>query len=509
MDELSIDKELDKVKEILSALHNITGEKEGAKLSTGAVKAILSGVSCVVRDPLLDIMNVAECGLEPARNIAENVTEMTSELGRELDELAKGLGIDFLLSNLTPAIQNLSKLLDAASDNAELLYPHLVCCSVPVNPATLYNLKRQYQILEKKSEAVGNTGAARAMRGVPSSSQDIVSNMNSNFKDIAGHLIGRLENLDGIHARLEKARQSLRDLEYARVPFDQLIIKQSEISSFAERVSSLFTHHHVDSPAQCKQFDEQQTDEQQVAPKTILSIIEEGLILLRSAKEFKDPLETIIDKVKTVGSSVANLRDELTDIFNTTQQHLSEVAESMKAILKILPAIAAEIEHFFIPFGAYSLILNPSNSTRSMIDAFKQLNATIPRPEDLEQIITTFLHESESAQNAESINYRIEKVINPAIQLSGKMQVIGNTLPANVVDAATTGAKIWISTLSQSLIDSKQTKVMEALGGHELTTMVTEFIPLVNADFLDQTDILAAGKPSLISSATNALKSLF
>jgi hypothetical protein len=504
MDELRIDKELDQVKELLSALPNITGEKEGAKLSAGAVKAILSGVSCVVRDPLLDIMNVAECGLEPARNIAENVTEMASELGRELDELAKGLGIDFLLSNLTPAIQNLSKLLDAASDNAELLYPHLVCCSVPVNPATLYNLKRQYQILEKKSEAVGNTGAARAMRGFPSSSQDIVSNMNSNFKDIAGHLIGRLENLHGMHARLEKARQSLRDLEYARVPFDQLIIKQSEICSFAERVSSLFTQNRVDSPAQCKQF-----DEQQVAPKTILSIIEEGLILLRSAKEFKDPLETIIDQMKTVGSSVANLRDELTDIFNTTQQHLSEVAESMKAILKILPAIAAEIEHFFIPFGAYSLILNPSNSTRSMIDAFKQLNTTIPRPEDLEQIITTFLHESESAQNAESINYRIEKVINPAIQLSGKMQVIGNTLPADVIDAATTGAKIWISTLSQSLIDSKQTKMTEALGGHELTTMVTEFMPLVNADFFDRKDILAAGKPSLISSATNALKSLF
>jgi hypothetical protein len=504
MDELKVDKGLDQVKELYSMLTKITGENESAKRSTGADKAIMSAVSCVIREPVLDIMNVAECGLEPARSIAENVTEMTFELGRELDELAKGLGIDVLLSKLTPAIQNLDHLLEAASKNADMLYPHLVCCSFPINPAKLYNLKRQYQILEKKSEAVGNTGTARAMRGLPDSADDIVSNMDSNFKDIAGPLTSRLENLHSIHARLDKARQSLRDLENARVPFDQLILKQSEICSFAERVTSLFIHQHVDSPAEHEQIGEQAG-----APRNIVLMLEEGVRLLRSANEFTVPLETITDQVKSVGSSVARLRDELTDIFNTTQQHLSEVAESMKALLKALPAIVAEIEHFFIPSGAYALLLSPSNSTGAMINAFQQLNAAIPKPEDLEQIIKTFLHESESAKNAESINYRIEKVINPAKQLAGKMQVLSSTLPAMLIEAATTGTKIWISTLSSSFIDDKQTGMTDALAGLNVATTVTEILPLIKHDVHHKTDIVAEEKPSLLSTASNMLKSLF
>jgi hypothetical protein len=490
------------VKELYAVLLKMAGGLKDSGKTVSANKAIMSGVSCAIRDPMLDIMNVANGGLEPARGIAEKVTEAIRELEHELAELTRGLGIDALSIELSSAIQNVTNLLASASINPAVLYPRLTFTNVPVNPAKLHNMKKQYKKLEHSSEAVRNAGTARVMRGLPESSEEIISNINTNYKDMAGPLFSRLEKLQSLHARVDKARLSLRELENSRAPFDQLILRQSEVSAFAERITCIFVQDQGRSPTENEQARTAHGE------GDMLSLLEEGAQLLRSAGDFKAPLEDLITQMKTSATSFSKLADELKDIFNTTQQNLTEIKELVKTMLTALPAILDEIEHFFMPSGPLAVILKSSNETRALLESFSTLKAAIPQPQDLEQVITTFLHESESAQTAESIKNSIERVVLPARQLVSKLTLLSSDLPPKMTEAASRATKIWISTLSLSFTGDRDAETKTPFGEEMASAVMAGLSHDPIKDSPDTGQKKEDNEPSLLSAATGILKAI-
>jgi hypothetical protein len=161
-----------------------------------------------------------------------------------------------------------------------------------------------------------------------------------------------------------------------------------------------------------------------------------------------------------------------------------------------------------MPSGPLAVILKSSNETRALLESFSTLKAAIPQPQDLEQVITTFLHESESAQTAESIKNSIERVVLPARQLVSKLTLLSSDLPPKMTEAASRATKIWISTLSLSFTGDRDAETKTPFGEEMASAVMAGLSHDPIKDSPDTGQKKEDNEPSLLSAATGILKAI-
>jgi hypothetical protein len=157
---------------------HIGGGASDKCVATGSVNEIvMKSVTDAARIPLLDIMKIVSSGIESSRDIATSIGSLRGQLQTEVDTLPTALGAD-TLSDLAAPVRNVMDIIKSVAVDPRLLYPRVLCGSIPVDPAKVGGILQQFKVFEAVDVvARANSGpdGGRSMRGSPQSTSEVVA----------------------------------------------------------------------------------------------------------------------------------------------------------------------------------------------------------------------------------------------------------------------------------------------------------------------------------------------
>jgi hypothetical protein len=493
-------KVLAEAKELYNALaRKAGGGGAGGSSSDNPVgsmnRAVMDAVSKTVQVPLLGIMSDVHAGTESSRNLASTVGGVRGPLQKELEDMPRALNIDALTTDLPATVRSVLDTMKSAAADPSVLYPRLLCGSIPVDPAKLANLAKKYKALELLDGASGGgandgTAQARALRGPPGSTADVVSGITGAFHGVAEPLMAALEKLRSVREKVSVVGEGVRRLDDGQGPLDDLLSQQHKVGELLERLTGMFSKDGPGTPTSARGA-ESATASRSFgldSPATnALAIVEEGTQLVRSAEsDLRRPLEQCIERVKAAGDKIAGLAAELKELFQLAMESFGRVAELLRTFTANLPRIAAEVRHFFIPTGLRALFLQPSEHTAALLASVEKLKTAAPDPEKIESAARSVLQESESASKVALITSKVRDVVRAPTDMIAKLVVMSRDLPGKVLAAAKAALKAWAAEFGERVVGNKIEDsvcgVAGAVGGESVANAVADFLPFGRSD---------------------------
>lgn len=446
-------------------------------------KVVLETVSKTACEPMLDLMNTANVGVETSREVANSVGDLPGPLKTELEEMPSNLKMEALTKDIPSAVRNIIDAMKTAGSDPSILYPRLLCGSIPVDPAKVGSLAKKYKALEiLDGQGGGNDSMAqsRSMRGPPSSSAEAVTGIAGTFNSVAEPLMEGLDKIKSIHAKLNSTSESVRSLEGGGKEFEDLMSKQDEVTGFVDRLTSMFSPDGPGTPVSDGSRDIHPRGSA-ASNANCIELVEEGSQLVRSAQDFHGPIERAVEKVKSAGDRIAGLASELKELFELAMETFGKIVDLLTAFVSNLPRIIGEIKQFFVPTGFRALFMQPSVETRNLLDGVEKLKSTVPKPDEVEASARSVLDESESVSTISVIVSKISEVVRAPMELLAKLEVISSELPGKIVTAAKEALKDWAENFGENLLEDKIEDgiedIAEMIGGEKLADAVGDLLP--------------------------------
>jgi hypothetical protein len=156
---------------------HIGGGASGKCVAAGSVnEAVMKSVTDAARIPLLDIMKIVSTGIESSRDIVTSFGNLRGPLQMEVDGLPAVLGAD-TLSDLVAPVRNVMDSIKSVAVDPTLLYPRVLCGSIPVDPAKVAGISQQFKVFEAVDGVAraDSRPAGASPRGSPQSTSEVVS----------------------------------------------------------------------------------------------------------------------------------------------------------------------------------------------------------------------------------------------------------------------------------------------------------------------------------------------
>lgn len=450
-------------------------------------KAVLGAVRETVQKPLLGVMNDVHTGVELSSDVKDSVTELPGPLQKELEDLPSSLNVDDLSSGLSSTVKRVMETMQTVAADPKTLYPRLLCGSIPVDPAKLTNLAKKYKAIDILDATSDGNEAARAMRGPPGSTAEVVTGFAGSFKSVADPLLSGIGKLSSIKEKLECTTKTIQKVSGDEGALDDLLSQQQKVGGLTDRLTSLFAETEPASPTQSNSPTSVARDLPIDSPQTnVIAIVEEGSQLLSSADTFKGPLEDCIARVKGLGEMLSTLGDELRDLFENAMTIVGHVVEHLRTFIRSLPRILGEIRQFFVPSGLRALFMQSSPETNSLISDVEKLSSSVPDPEKLQSSARSVLDDSESLSKVQAIKNKIIEVVGIPMKLISELAILSEDLPGKVLIAAKEALKDWAEEFGESVVGAKIEDgicdAVEAIAGDKLADAVGDFLPFKKSD---------------------------
>lgn len=485
--------ELEGAKELYSKLSEKLGGQTSAEESDdnpigNLNKAVLGAVRETVQGPLLAVMNDVHAGVEVSNDVKNAVTELPGPLEKELNDLPSSLKVDELSNGLPSTVNRVLQTMQSVAADPKTLYPRLLCGSIPVDPAKLTNLAKKYNAIDVLDATSDGNEAARAMRGPPGSTADVVAGFAGSFKTVAKPLLTGVEKLSCIKEKLESTTKTIQSVSGDEGALDDLLSQQQKVGGLTDRLTSLFAETEPASPSSQSQSPTSVTRGLPIgnSQTDVIAIVEEGSQLLSSADTFKGPLEACIARVKDLGEMLSTLGEELKDLFENAMTVVGHVVEHLKTFIRSLPRILGEIRQFFVPSGLRALFMQSSPETNNLISDVEKLSSSLPDPEELQSSARSVLEESESLSKVQLIKSKIVEVVGIPSKLISELALLSEDLPDKVLTATKKALKKWAEEFGESVVGTKIEDgicdAVEAVAGDKIASAVADFLPFGNSD---------------------------
>lgn len=485
---------LSEARDIYDALCRKLGDGDAAGASgenpIGSLnRAVLTAVRSTVQEPLLDIMGDVHTGTEASREMKTAVIDLPGPLQKELEELPSSLKIDELTTEFSSTARSVLETMKTVAADPKMLYPRLLCGSIPVDPAKVTNLAKNYNALDlqEPNKTDGNE-AARAMRGPPRSTADVVLGFTGSFKAVAEPLLLGMEKLSTVREKLTSTMETVQSVSGRHSDLDELLAQQSKVGDLTERLTGLFAATEPGTPSSVASANVASCSLPIEDPRTnVLAVVEEGRELLNSADNFKGPLEQCVERVKCLGDALASLADDLKDLFEHAMDAFGTVVEHLRTFIANLPRILKEIRQFFVPTGLRALILQSSPETNNLLSDVEKLSAGVPDPEIMQSTARSVLDESESLSTVQRITKKIVDVVEIPMKLAAKLAVMYEKLPECVLAAAKNAMKEWADEFGErylgAILGDGICDAVEAVAGEKLADAIGAMLPFGSSNF--------------------------
>lgn len=440
-------------------------------------RAVRTDVAAAVKEPLSEVFTTAREGVAAARALSGTVGDLPGTAQDELRDLPKTANLD-ALGDAPTSIRTVAATLSAASKDPSLLYPRLLCGSIPVDPARVGRALAKVN-LDSLNAASGDA----APRSVPKSSEEVTNAVALSFAEVADPLVEGLDTLSSVRSRLTKCGEAATDLSRSADgdALGGLAGVQEQVTGLVDRFMSLFTG--GDDASVTGNKDDLVSDRS--APKDCVQAVDEGSELVRSAGELRGPLEKCIAGARALGEKVAALLHELKELFAMVVEAFGKIIELLKRFFAKLPLILEQVKKFFIPAGFNALFMVTSDDTKSLVAAVDNLKTSVPQADSVENA-RGLVTESKSVSKAEGLIEKLKEIVQMPIALMDKLGRLSEELPEKIIEAAKKALATWVQKYGVDAIGDKiedgLVNVAGKIGGDKLANAVGNFLPFGDDD---------------------------
>jgi hypothetical protein len=286
-----------------------------------------------------------------------------------------------------------------------------------------------------------------------------------------------LEKLSEIRTKVEGMRSMLLELDSADAPIERLIQQQDDVFAKVNRLTGTFSVSPNAAPLSNSPDKSQGKSSRSSPDRDLLSLVVEGTMLVRSLGDFEGPLEESKTKMQATCTKIADLADNLKDLYSWLTQALTSVTVLLRDFIQCVPVLLTEIRRFFIPTGFQAMFMQTSPETQNLLFNMEGLKSMVVIPDQMEKAVRSVVTESNSARNVHLIKSKIEAAVDIPSRLAAKLQQTCKDLPPKILKAARDALHMWAEMLVESGIRDKMEGVVGLAVGEGFAAVVTDLLP--------------------------------
>lgn len=492
--------------------------------------------------------NVDGCNVGEASFVELKIASLTRELGVE------ELGTD-LLSAISPLADSILN----AVHNPKTIFPRTMCGGIPVDPALLFRLSKQYRILDALDEAAAaqmtsesetdnaaqkQTAAAmtsRSMKQPPKSSAELLRGVSTRYQSLCEALKASVSHLQEIRTGFNSVLTTLRELEDIATPLRSVRGKQGNISIMAERMVEILNSDTKDTPHVSLtsdapiSMDTLALGRAQVTPKQfgmgmqptvtrirsrsaqvqLPDLLEEVMQIAQDIAAYVEPLRLTLDKLRDLGDSLGQIASQTEKALRNAMGCIGEVVTSVRGLHGSLPSMAREIRQFFVPTGIRATFLRPSPDAVQLLESLDELIEALPDANSLESSSRSILDECETPQKLISIQKALGKTTEVPQKLLPLLSKLKDDVPQTMMQVAAAELQRWMEEEAKDAIEARVEDAVEDLAdaaedliGENATNVLASLFGTASDEDKAGDDV-ADVPGNVIATAGGALSSLF
>lgn len=476
--------------------HSAADKDGGSSAIATLNRVVREEVSRVVEEPLQDALGTARDGASSARSLAEKLTDLPSTCQGELSALPGAAGLDSA-DEIPGSIRTIAETLSEAAKNPSLLFPRLLCGSIPLDPARIGRALSRVNTIAL-SGGLGEDGDGKS----PESSGEFLITVGKSFGNVANPVVEGMDKLVSVRGQLKSVGDTLSTIQGSDAEVMELAGVQQKVTNLVDKFTELFSNE--------PDGDQPERAERGLAPRDCVDTVDEGARLARSAGDITAPLKKCVEAARALGDKIMEIANKLRELFHTVVEYLGELVELVKQFIANLPTIVEQLRQFFVPTGFMALILASSEDTTKLLHAVDKLREAVPTPERL-TAARGQLTESRGATEADSIIAQIKEIVSKPLELVEKLSTLASELPRKIIQAARDAIKRWVKEHGVDIVGDKIEDGLQdiagKIGGEKLADAVGDFLPFGSDDENDAE--ARQKKEKLLGAANNLIGSFF
>lgn len=478
-----------------------SSDNDGGRSTLASLnRAVRAEVASAVREPLFEVLSTAREGVAAAKALAVDAGALPETTQTELREIPETAKLNSLGGDVPNSIRTVATTLAAAAKDPSMLYPRLLCGSIPVDPARVGRALANVNL-----DALSGNEVASREGGAPKSSADVAKAVASSFGGVAEPLVEGLDALSGVRERLSACGGAVNELTCSADAdaLSSLAGTQEQVSTLVDRFMVLFTGDD-DAPTESMTGNKECIgDRGAPKQKDCVKTVAEGTEMIRSAGDMGETLEQCIGSARSFGEKVAALAHELKDMLTIIVGAFGKLVDLLKKFFKQLPAIIDQVRNFFVPSGLLGIVMVTSEETKNLVDAIDNLQSSVPNAESVESA-RGLVRESKSVGAAEKLMEKLKEIVQLPIALMHKLAVVSKELPGKMIEAAKEALRKWVSKYGIDKIGDKiedgLVDVAGQLGGKKFADAVGDLLPFGDDNNDDKKNQLVNGAGNLLNS---------
>lgn len=444
-------------------------------------KLILKRVCEATKPSLTSASRTVKASLADARSTLSDTRALPSSLDGDISTMPARLGVDALPPDLTARLGRIVDALKTAVADPTCLYPRLACGGMPVDPAKLMKIVKQYRVLDAlDGVADGGGGGGTADRDIRTSA-DAVASLSTRVEAAVKPISECIETFTSAKHGLEAARDKIGEMVENAEPLQNIVNEEKRLVKILTYVKALLAKNDDETDSDSDSDDDDDGDDA-VVRKTdavesrsramdggnVVSMLDDGVGTINRVRDSTSALTEAGGLVATFTDAMRSVWDEVKELFSKLVAAARTVANALRVLIAGLPRFIAEAQNLFVPRGLYALVLRPSDETRALVDDLRELEAGLPDAGALMQKTDGTKVDGEDGgecvTRGTDVMERMGKVSEMPGEVGEMVQRVADEMPEQVEQASKAALAEWVRETGAEVAQDALGNVMDSVG---------------------------------------------
>lgn len=351
-----------------------THDLEGASLPDIDGR-LLNAVSINLITPFEAIKKNLDDALQTVKDIETAASAISGTAAKQVASMPERLKVD-TISAIPSRVKMLLANFQNAVEDPRSLYPRLICCDAPVDPAQVVNFAKKHHLLDEMLREKGPDKSYRSMPSAPKSALDVITNVNSSLESMSDMLFESVDRVMTISENFESIHDSAKNLACIDEPVSEAMNHYEETRGMFQRIIALFT---------------QEDDDDISLGSRSVGEAPNAMQIVMKASELLERLDTtrlpvdVVPQLQNAKAILSGFGKDFSSLLSRAEITLCNLISVLQNFIVGLPRITREMQQFFVPTGLKALVMKPSPDLISLLQSVDDLQVVLPEPDTLEK----------------------------------------------------------------------------------------------------------------------------